>query len=505
MNLAAIVTRAAEQVGERAAIKLGDRVTTYRGLDEASARAAALLRARGAVPGDRVVLALPNSPWFPAFYYGALRMGAIAVPLNVLMREQELVACLTHCEARLLVAWHEALEHARAARASVDFDLIEVNPATADELLAAHPPERALADVAPDATAVLQYSSGTTGESHAAELTHANLDASSRLMLEALGSVDGEVVLSAAPFAHSYGQNVGMSTILRGHGTLALMTRFDAAEALEVVDRERVSIAVGVPTMCARMLELDPLPSRMPSLRLFLAAGGRMPVRLLHEFERAFGCEVLEGYGMSEAPRIAVNRPGRRKPGSVGLPLRELEVRLLDANGEPAPPGEAGELSVRGPNVMKRYWRRPAATAEMMRDGWLHTGDLALIDEDGYIHIVGRLKDTIVRGGYTIYAAEVERVMATHPRVAEVAVVRVPDAEMGEEVGAAVVLVRGGDPPDPEELKGFVRERLAPYKYPRVLWFAESLPRTATGKVIKRAIAIPPELVRSGEGAGGTS
>jgi long-chain acyl-CoA synthetase len=222
-----------------------------------------------------------------------------------------------------------------------------------------------------------------------------------------------------------------------------------------------------------------------------------MPVEVMRGFEEAFGCKVLEGYGLSETSPVACfNHPDReRKPGSIGTPIEGVEMRVVDDQGNEVAQGEVGEIVIRGHNVMKGYWKREDATQEVMRDGWFHTGDMATIDEDGYFTIVDRKKDMIIRGGYNVYPREIEEVLYEHPAVSEAAVIAVPDDAMGEEVGAALVL-KPGQEADAEDIRSFVKERVAAYKYPRRIWFLEALPKTATGKILKREIEVPQAAER---------
>ena len=222
-----------------------------------------------------------------------------------------------------------------------------------------------------------------------------------------------------------------------------------------------------------------------------------MPVEIMRGFEQAFGCEILEGYGLSEtSPVASFNHPGRvRKPGSIGSPVEGVEMRVVDADGHELPVGEPGEIAIRGPNVMKGYWGKPEATAEVIRDGWFLTGDLATVDDDGYYHIVGRKKDLIIRGGYNVYPREIEEVLHEHPAVAEVAVIGIPHVELGEDVGAAVVLKPGASA-TPEELRAFAKDRVAAYKYPRHVWLVPELPKGPTGKILHRMVQAPNDLVQ---------
>jgi long-chain acyl-CoA synthetase len=283
--------------------------------------------------------------------------------------------------------------------------------------------------------------------------------------------------------------NAGMM----GGACLTLLPRFDPVKALAIVERDGVSVFMGVPTMYNAMLAV-PEAERpdTSSLRVCISGGASLPVEVLRAFDGQFGAKILEGYGLSEtSPVASFNHPDReRKPGSIGTPIRDVEMKIFDEHDQEVATGEVGEIVIKGPNVMKGYWQRADATAEAMRGGWFHSGDLAKVDEDGYFFIVDRKKDLIIRGGYNVYPREVEEVLYEHPAVAEAAVVAVAHAELGEEVGAAIAL-KADVEATPEELQAFVKERVAAYKYPRLVWLVAELPKGPTGKILKREIEVP--------------
>ena len=303
-----------------------------------------------------------------------------------------------------------------------------------------------------------------------------------------------DVVMGCLPLFHSFGQTCGLNATVGSGACLTLVPRFDPATALEVIQRDQVTVFQGVPTMYAALLNH---PHRrqfdVGSLRLCVSGGAALPVEVLRGFEDAFGCVILEGYGLSEtSPVASFNHPDReRKPGSIGTPIQGVEMRLVGPLGEEVAAGEVGEIAIRGHNLMRGYWGRENATREAVPDGWLRTGDLARQDQDGYFFIVDRKKDLIIRGGYNVYPREIEEVLYEHPAVAEAAVVGIPHPTHGEEVAAAVVLKPGAQA-TPAELQAFCRERVAAYKYPRHVWLEAALPKTATGKLLRREV-VPPE------------
>ena len=494
----------AERLGDRPAVRLDDRVLSHAALDDATARVATLLRAQGLRPGDRVGVMLPNVPAFPVLYYGVLRAGGVVVPMNPLLQAREVAHYLGDSGARAVFAWHAfaaaAEEGARAAGARC----VPLAPDTTAQLLASVEPDPAVADVDGDDTAVILYTSGTTGSPKGAELTHRNLVSNARTTNDSLVRLaPDDVVLGALPLFHAFGQTCVMNTCLLAGAQVSLLARFTPENALAIVERDRVTLFSGVPTMYAAMLNSPSAQEfDVSSLQLCVSGGASLPVEVLRGFEARFGCTILEGYGLSEtSPVASFNHPDAvRKPGSIGTPVRGCEMDLRAAGGGAVAPGEIGEVVIRGENVMRGYWGDPEATAAAIdADGWFATGDLATRDADGYYSIVDRTKDMINRGGYNVYPREVEEVLYEHPAVAEAAVVAVPDALLGEEVGAAVVLKPGASA-TVEELRAHVKGQVAAYKYPRHLWLVDELPKGATGKILKRRIQPP-----LADGAAGTA
>ncbi len=357
-----------------------------------------------------------------------------------------------------------------------------------------------MADVSADDTAVILYTSGTTGKPKGAELTHSNLKRNTDISREMFNLGDGAVTLGALPLFHSFGQTCGLNATIAGGGMLTLIPRFDPEKALEIIQRDKVTVFEGVPTMYTAMLNLDNKDDYdVSSLEVCASGGAAMPGEVLRGFEEAFDCKVREGYGLSEtSPVASFNPPDREaKVGSIGVPIEGVEMKVVDDDGNEVDQGEVGEIVIKGHNVMKGYWDREEATAESIKDGWFYTGDMAKIDEDGYFFIVDRKKELIIRGGYNVYPREIEEVLYEHPAVLEAAVLGVEDENMGEEVGAAVVLKEGEDASE-DDIKGYVKEEVANYKYPRKVWFVDELPKGPTGKILKREIEVPSEVEAGG-------
>ena len=495
-NLAQNLVATAERHADRLALKLDDTELNYGLLNEASARVAGLLRSKGVGPGDRVAIMLPNVPYFPAVYYGALRLGATVVPMNVLLKGREVTFYLKDPEVKVLFAWFDFADAAQegAQAAGIGTDVVVVRPGEFEQLLAGAEPVREVAERDGKDTAVILYTSGTTGTPKGAELTHDNLRRNAELSGGLFGLSEEDVVLGALPLFHSFGQTCGMNNCVARGALLTLVPRFDAGKALEIIARDRVTVFEGVPTMYAAMLQHpDADAADTSSLRVCASGGAAMPVEIMRAFEEKFGCMVLEGYGLSEtSPVASFNHPDReRKAGSIGTPIEGVEMKVVDDEGNEVPQGEPGEIVIRGHNIMKGYWNRDEATREAIDDdGWFKSGDMARVDEDGYFFIVDRKKDMIIRGGYNVYPREIEEVLYEHPAVAEAAVLGVPHPELGEEVGAAVA-VKNGQQVAAEELQAFVKDQVAAYKYPRLIWFMDELPKGPTGKILKREIERP--------------
>jgi long-chain acyl-CoA synthetase len=496
-NLASNLAETTRAHGDRAAVRVDDAVMTYRELDEASARVAGLLHERGLKPGDRVGIMMPNVAEVPVVYYGVLRAGGIVVPMNPLLKAREVAYYLGDSGAGLIFAWHAFADQARGGAEQAEADSIVVAGDSFPGLLASAAPDYQVADKDDEDTAVILYTSGTTGHPKGAELTHGNLISNTEVSATDIAHAGpDDVIFGGLPLFHVFGQTVALNVAVRSGACLTLLPRFDAGHALRIISGHRVTIFEAVPTMYVALLHApDRADYDTSSLRLCVSGGAALPVEVLRGFEEAFGVPVLEGYGLSEtSPVASFNHPHReRKPGSIGTPIRDVRMRVVDGEDHEVPQGEVGEIVISGPNVMKGYWQRPEATADAIRDGWFHTGDLARVDSDGYFYIVDRKKDLIIRGGYNVYPREIEEVLYEHPAVAEAAVIGLPHPSLGEEVGAAVAL-KPGAAITPEELRDYVKGQVAAYKYPRHVWIADSLPKGPTGKIQKRDIVPPAGL-----------
>jgi long-chain acyl-CoA synthetase len=501
-NLATILTEAAQATPDAPACRFAGTTTTYAELDEQSGRVAAGFGSAGLGPGQVVALQLPNIAPFLIAYFGALKAGLVVLPLNPLLMAPELEYHLTDSAAAMLIGFEGM--HAEAVKAcettGVPLYLISMGSGplpdgtrSALELFSPAPLEEPGGDVtprSPDDTAVLVYTSGTTGKPKGAELTHFQLYMNSTVAGGLFGVRSDDVVLAVLPFFHVFGLSSVVNVFIRHGGCLSILPRFQIGAVLDAVEADRCTVIGGVPTMLHALARQDVTGRDLSALRVAVSGGASLPEDVMRAFEDKYGIEVLEGYGMTEtASSCSFNRPGDRKVLSIGKPLWGVQMRVSDSAGRALPPGRehVGEILIRGHNVMKGYLDRPEATAEALRDGWLHSGDLGFVDEDGFYFIVDRAKDLVIRGGYNVYPREIEEVLYAHPAILEAAVIGKPDQRLGEEV-VAVVALRPGASATADEIIGYTRERLAAYKYPREIRFMDELPKGPSGKILKTAL-----------------
>ncbi|MFJ7071354.1 long-chain fatty acid--CoA ligase [Streptomyces sp. NPDC098781] len=486
LSVATILQDSATHHPDRiAVVEGGDRIS-YRQLWHEALGFAATLRARGIGPGDRVAVLLPNTADFPRAYYAVLAVGATVVPVHALLVADEIAYVLRHSKCRALVSGGPLRPVAEAAAAAVGIEVIGVGAGP-------EPLQRAVSR-GPDDTAVILYTSGTTGRPKGALLTHVNLVMNAGICAQDLmGLGPDDVVLGCLPLFHSFGQSCAMNAALRAGATLVLTPRFSGPGALDLLVTEGVTVFMGVPTMYHALVEAaDHDPRRPAALRMGISGGAALPGALLERFESTFGTEILEGYGLTETSPVATfNRRERRRPGTVGQPVWGVEAAVADAGTDRRTvllkDGEVGEVVLRGHNVFAGYLEDAEATAAALVDGWFRTGDLGTRDADGFLTIVDRKKDLIIRGGFNVYPREVEEVLARHPAIDQVCVLGLPDEERGEEICAAVVL-RPGATETPEEIVAWSRERLGRHKYPRVVRLLTELPLGPSGKVLKREL-----------------
>lgn len=499
MNISNLLIESAARKPKHPAIRFQERTITYEALNRQVDRLSHGLTRAGLKPRDVCVLMMPNSIEWVVAYYALAKTGAVVLPVNFLYRKGELDHIFKDSGARAFIGHKDHLEHPRQVMDTVprmDLRIGQgVNPGQGftplDELFVDegtfHPyPTR------DDDTWAIIYTSGTTGLPKGAMLTHFNLANNAMTVADMRSTNPSDVVFGVLPLFHIYGQTSTFNASIYLGLTIRLWPQFNAEELFSAIEEEESSILIAVPTIFNRLVELaDVRPPRRSGLRFCVSGGASLPVEVLRRFEDRFGTTIYEGYGLTECSPVCVENPfGRQtRPGSIGLAIPGFEARIVNDRDEDVSIGAIGELIIHGPGVMKGYLNQPEATAETLRGGWLHTGDLARMDEDGYIYIMDRKKEMIIRGGYNVYPREIEEIFYTHPDVLEAAVMGVPHLDLGEEV-AAVVVLREGARTTPEELRQFVKEQVAPYKYPRRIHLVQELPKGPTGKILKRLIRL---------------
>jgi long-chain acyl-CoA synthetase len=514
LNLSVLLEDSARNYPERTAVVLGDQRLSYAQVDAAANQVANLLVARGVRPGDKVALSCPNLPYFPVVYYGILKAGAVVVPLNVLLKGREIAYHLDDSDAKAYFCFQGTAELPMGAEGHAGFQqvpacehfvLITADPAAPSPIEGAETMAAALNGMPPvfepvlaneTDPAVILYTSGTTGQAKGAELSHSNLLLNALTCNRLFQSEPGtDTHLLVLPLFHSFGSTVNMNAGFATASTLVLLPRFEAAAAVKLLEQENITFFAGVPTMYWGLLNaltdgVD-VERIAGNLRRAVSGGSSLPVEIIKEVKARFGVQILEGYGLSETSPVATfSDPNRDpRPGSIGIPIWGVEVKLIDELWNTVEgTDEIGEIAIRGHNIMRGYYNRPEATAEVMNNGWFRTGDLGKRDKDGFYYIVDRAKDMIIRGGFNVYPREIEEVLMTHEAVSLAAVIGVPHPSHGEEIKAFIIRKEGATVTE-EELVAWGREQMASYKYPRIVTFVETLPMTATGKLLKRALS----------------
>ncbi|MDA0350843.1 MAG: long-chain fatty acid--CoA ligase [Chloroflexi bacterium] len=493
LNLGTILQASAAERPDHPALIIGDQSFTYAQLDRAARGVATALLARGLQPGDHISIMIPNVPQFPVAYYGALYAGLAVVPLNVLLTAEEVAYHIEDSESKLLIGHTLFQDPAVGGGRAADVDVIWADGDDGKALmdLAASEPIDEVYPTPADSTAVILYTSGTTGRPKGAELSHSNLFMNCSMVVPRLFPLNHEdVALATLPLFHSFGQSVVLNATIAAGGTVVLLPRFTPQDVFELIQKHKITMFAGVPTMYFGLLhhpEGDKYDAS--SLKYALTGGAAMPVEVMNAFEARFPVKILEGYGLSETSPVAsfnmLDRP--RKVGSIGYPVWGVEMAILDENDQPVADGERGEICIRGHNIMTGYFKRAEANAETMKNGWFHSGDIGIKDPDGSYSIVDRVKDMIIRGGYNVYPREVEEVLYAHPAIVEAAVIGIPHEEYGEEVKAVIVL-GAGHTLEAAEVIAYTKEHLAAYKYPRQVEFLDTLPKGPTGKILKREL-----------------
>ena len=498
MNIAAILDKTAQRLPDKVAFYFDDRGTTYKALQEMSESCALGLQKSGVQQGDRVAIFSPSSLEFVITWFAAVKLGAAAVPINIMLKARESRYILGNAEVNTVVVHPSQVAIVQSIRPDLKFlknvILLERQPRPGfqcfEELLQERPAGKMTCDCAPDDVATLIYTSGTTGYPKGAMITQANFYSNVQDIITALHLDEGMVRVSVTPLFHAMGLTVNMLAVVLLGATAIIQAKLDFEEFLQANEKYRATMISGAPAL-HYLLVNDPRIARydLSTWKVAMSGSAPLPVEVLRRFEEKFKIPMVEAYGLTEVTTAATANPvfGVRKPGSVGIPLRGLQVKVFDESDREIPAGQVGEIVIRGPAVMKGYYNNPEATAETLKGGWLHTGDLGKMDEDGYFFILDRKKDMIICSGYNVYPREIEELLHTHPGVLEAAVVGVPDPKRGESP-IAFVIRRPNPPVTEEELIQFCRDNLAAYKAIKSVKFLEEFPRNPNRKVLKREL-----------------
>lgn len=480
---------------------------TYAGLQSQVEELAAALEGLGVKKGDRVAIHLPNCPQFPIAFYAALSLGAIAVPCNPMYVARELTHQLNDSETETIITLTSfykmikelqpktTLKNIIAVNLEGDSVKIETGDYSFASLMKEYGGKQAQpVEVLPEDRAAFMYTGGATGVSKGAILQHRHLLANAlQLKAWAVDLKNGEeIFLSVLPLYHSYGLTLALNLPVLTGNKMVLLPRFELRSVLQTIDREKPTRFPGVPTMYVAINNAPDLHEYdLSSIKVCNSGAAPLPVKVQEEFEKITGGKLTEGYGLSEASPVTHSNPiyGKNVPGSIGLPIPDTEMKIVDieTGDTELPIGESGELCVRGPQVMEGYLNMPEETAQSLRDGWLYTGDIAKVDEEGYTYIVDRKKDMVIAGGYNIFPRDIEEVLYTHPKIKEAAVAGISDPYRGETLKAYVVL-KEGETLTEEEVIEFCKENLAAYKVPKLVEFRTELPKTMVGKILRRAL-----------------
>lgn len=491
MNIAHHVERGRRAFPGRAALVFDDQELSYADLDRLASQVGNTLCALGVGASDRVALLLPNIPEFVISYLGVLKIGAIVVSMNTMLKRAELEFLLQDCDARIVITTAELRQQLPEYGRDTPWRVITVegdDDLDFARLVARASVDLPAVDVASDTPAAIVYTSGTTGVAKGATLSHGNVVSNMIAKNVYCGTGPDDRLLLFLPLFHCFGQNAILNNGLNAGATIVLQRRFELAATLDTIIRQRITMFFGVPTVYIKLLDLHTPAAVLRRVRYFFVAGAKMPVEIARRWQERYSQPVYEGYGLTEtSPFASYNHQHSYRLSSIGRAIEGVTIEIVDADGQPVAPGECGEIVIRGPNVMLGYWNRPLETAAVLRAGWFHSGDIGSKDEDGYLYVVDRLKDMINVSGFKVYPAEVEQVLYQHPAVAEAAVYGQPDPLKGEQVKASV-MIRSGYDGGPEEIIAFCRSRIATFKVPEQIEFVTALPKNPSGKILKRLL-----------------
>jgi len=490
MNIAEHLERAARHFPDKPAIIFETQTLSYADLQrQVDATAHGLLHL-GVEPGDRVLLLLPNIPRFAVVFLAIQKVGAVAVSANVMLTGEELQYLVDDSGARVLFTVAALAQSWRPLRDRMQVVVCEGEESGSVRLedIATEPAPFKARDMWPEDPAAILYTSGTTGKQKGATLSHGNLVSNTYATVHTEGITSEDRLMLFLPLFHVFGQNAIMNSAFAGAAAVVMQRRYDPNETLRVIERERVTMFFAVPTIYIGMLNAGIAAERLRSIRYYFSAAATMPVEIAERWKATYGRPIVEGYGLTEtSPFASYNHVWHHRPGAVGTPIENVEIKILDPEDREVTSETWGEICIKGPNVMLGYWNRPEETAQAIRNGWFHSGDIGYMDQDGYIFIVDRVKDMINAAGFKIWPREVEEVLFQHPAIKECAVVGLADAEKGE-IPAAYLVLRQDASLTIEDFDAYCRHHLAAYKVPRRVEFVESLPKNATGKILKRVL-----------------
>ena len=503
MNIAQHLERSHLRSPHKTALIFEEQSYTYRELDCLVGRVTNGLRGLGINQGDRVALFLPNIPEFIISYLGILKLGAIAVSINIMFKQEEVSYILNDCAAKIVITTASHCQYVSTADLPQLRQILiaegesELGLSLAKVMANAEPQARAI-PVAENTPASIVYISGITGFSKGATLSHGNVISNMHAHSRCCRMHSEDKLLLYLPLFHCFGQNAILNAGLNVGVTIVLQRRFEIEQVLKTIPTHKITMFFGVPTVFIKLLNADISQSIFSSIRYYFSAAASMPVEVVRNWQSKYDSIIQEGYGMTEtSPCASYNHHQQYKFGSVGMPIEQVAMKIVNHHGFQLPPGELGEIAIKGPNVMLGYWNRPQETAKAIKNGWFHTGDLGRMDEQGYFYVVDRLKDMINMSGFKVYPTEVEQVIYQHPAVGEVAIYGAPHPVKGEIVKANIVLKNIHQPIPPTQIKEFCSQRMANYKIPQEINFVDTLPKNSTGKILKRVLRQEPSSLQT--------
>ncbi len=496
-NIYELIEKAAASNPDHTALIFGENQISYSGLKEAADRLAAGLRALGMHKGERIALMLPNVPQFVMSYFALHKLGVIIVPVSIYYKADEIHHLMEDSEAHGIIYWEKFREEVIPAVKDLPYcrhklvlgDEIESGELRLNFLMESNEPFGEKENVNPDDTALIVYTAGATGRPNGAELSHANIIFDVEACLDVLELKPEHKTLAPIPFYHPLGHTLTLSLFSHACGSIVLIPKFEPDIIFKLAAFEKPTHIIAVPSMIRELLLDTSHESNLSGVRYVIVSGEALKEEELNAFETRFDVPVLEGYGLTEAsPMVSLNRLNiERVPGSIGLPLPGMDLKIVNEEGDEVKPGQIGEIIVKGPNVMKGYLNRPEATRKALVNGWLHTGDLARLEENGYAFIVVRKKNVIIKSGFNVYPREVEKYLLAHPKIAEAVIAGLPDPNTGEEIHAAIVL-KEKQTATSEEIISYSKERMAAYKCPKTVCFLNDIPKGPAGRILRNKI-----------------